>query len=234
MKKKRIRLLCWILTPIIFLILSIYNSVGNVPTTIFIRDGQEFHGSHLIKLVEDKDIKVTNIIKNDNNIRKAKVSFLGIVQLKSVAVKSIPSEITLYPGGQPVGVKLSTKGVLVVALSDIENESGKNISPGAVSGIQVGDSIIKINNVADRDVMGEELLDVSRVAFGAVAHKYFVGCDVGTVRAVVMLRDSLAQEGIALLGSVAPKRRIACHLVGRRVEGGDAGRGQRARHIPDA
>jgi stage IV sporulation protein B len=119
-----------------------------VPTTIFIRDGQEFHGSHLIKLVEDKDIKVTNIIKNDNNIRKAKVSFLGIVPLKSVAVKSIPSEITLYPGGQPVGVKLSTKGVLVVALSDIENESGKNISPGAVSGIQVGDSIIKINNVA--------------------------------------------------------------------------------------
>ena len=35
----------------------------------------------------------------------------------------------VYPGGQPVGVKLNTKGVLVVALSDIDGNNGKSTSP---------------------------------------------------------------------------------------------------------
>ena len=53
----------------------------------------------------------------------------------------------VYPGGQPIGVKLNIKGVLVVALSDIDGTNGKIASPAASAGVQIGDSIIKINNV---------------------------------------------------------------------------------------
>lgn len=147
MKKKTIRAVCWILTPMILLTLSIYYKLGTIPTTIFIREGQELQSSNFIKLTEDKEIKVNNILENKSNVRKAKVTLLGLVPLKSVSVKAVSPEITLYPGGQPVGVKLNTQGVLIVAMSDIETEKGKGTSPGAAAGLQVGDSIIKINNV---------------------------------------------------------------------------------------
>jgi stage IV sporulation protein B len=148
MKKKVIRAICWILTPMIFLTLSIYYKLGTIPTTIFIREGQELQNNYFIKLTEEKELKVNNLIDKDNNVRKAKITLLGLVPLKSISVKSIPTEIKLYPGGQPVGVKLNTQGVLIVALSDIETENGKNTSPGAAGGLQIGDSILKINNVA--------------------------------------------------------------------------------------
>ncbi|ARC85221.1 stage IV sporulation protein B [Clostridium argentinense CDC 2741] len=56
------------------------------------------------------------------------------------------SEIKLCPGGQPVGIKLNTKGALIIALSDIETKDGI-VSPATKAGIQIGDSIIKINGV---------------------------------------------------------------------------------------
>jgi stage IV sporulation protein B len=148
MKKKRIKAICWILTPMIFLTLSIYYKLGTIPSTIFIREGQELQSNYLLKISEQQDIKVNNILDKDTSIRKAKVSLLGLLPLKSVAVKSIPEKIMLYPGGQPVGVKLNTQGVLVVAMSDIESDNGKSTSPGATGGLQVGDSILKIDNVA--------------------------------------------------------------------------------------
>ena len=48
--------------------------------------------------------------------------YLGFFPVKSVSIKSVSNDIVLYPGGQPIGVKLNTKGVLVVALSDIETD----------------------------------------------------------------------------------------------------------------
>ncbi|MDU1349035.1 SpoIVB peptidase [uncultured Clostridium sp.] len=56
------------------------------------------------------------------------------------------SEIRVYPGGQPIGIKLNTKGALIIALSDIETKDGI-VSPASKAGIQIGDSIIKINGV---------------------------------------------------------------------------------------
>lgn len=147
MKKKRIRLLCWILTPIIFLTLFTYINVGQISSTIFVREGQELKSNNFLRLVEEKDIKVNNLITNNSSIRKAQVCLLGILPLKTISVKAISNKISLYPGGQPIGVKLSTKGTLVVALSDIETENGKTSSPGAAAGIQIGDSILKINNI---------------------------------------------------------------------------------------
>lgn len=146
MKKKLKRILCWILTPLTLLTLSIYYNVYNIPTTMFVREGQEIKSNQFIRLSDENELKVNNLIQSNSSIRKLKVSFLGLVPLKSISVRSVPSEVTLYPGGQPVGVKLNTKGVLVVALSDIETANGKSTSPGALSGIQVGDSILKINN----------------------------------------------------------------------------------------
>lgn len=147
MKKKRFKLLCWFLTPMIFLTFAIFYNVGHIPTIIFVREGKELQSNIYLKLVEDNDIKVNNSINSKNNIRKLHVSLLGMLPLKTISVKAISNKVSLYPGGQPIGVKLSTKGTLIVALSDIETQNGKSTSPGAIAGIQVGDSILKINNI---------------------------------------------------------------------------------------
>ncbi|EOD00469.1 Stage IV sporulation protein B [Caldisalinibacter kiritimatiensis] len=46
-----------------------------------------------------------------------------------------------------MGVKLNTKGVLVIALSDIISKDGEKCSPAKNAGIRIGDSIIEINNI---------------------------------------------------------------------------------------
>jgi stage IV sporulation protein B len=63
--------------------------------------------------------------------------------IKKVDVKVL-SDFKVIPGGQSIGVKLNSLGVLVVGHHQIETEKGKQ-SPGEIAGIQVGDIIQKIN-----------------------------------------------------------------------------------------
>ncbi|WP_100488231.1 SpoIVB peptidase [Sporolactobacillus pectinivorans] len=53
-------------------------------------------------------------------------------------------EIRLIPGGQSIGVRISTKGVLVVGYHLVDGPEGQ-LSPGESAGIKIGDVITKIN-----------------------------------------------------------------------------------------
>ena len=53
-------------------------------------------------------------------------------------------DFKVIPGGQSIGVKLNTKGVLVVGHHLIQTEKGK-VSPGETAGVQIGDMITEIN-----------------------------------------------------------------------------------------
>jgi stage IV sporulation protein B len=81
--------------------------------------------------------------------------------MKSIAVsnkaKNYQSRLKVIPGGQPIGIKLTTNGVLVVGLSDIEGKNGEKLSPAGEAGIQIGDSIIKINGTTIKD--SKDLID---------------------------------------------------------------------------
>ncbi|CJH85202.1 SpoIVB peptidase precursor [Streptococcus pneumoniae] len=63
--------------------------------------------------------------------------------VKKVNVKVL-KDFKVIPGGQSIGVKLNTKGVLVVGHHLIQTEKGK-ISPGETAGVQIGDMITEIN-----------------------------------------------------------------------------------------
>jgi stage IV sporulation protein B len=141
MDKKIKKMLCCILIPILFMIIVSYYEVQNIPTTIFIREGDTLKSDNFIKLREEN--KMQNIDLKD---KRVSVNLLGILPVKLVSLKSVSNSIVLYPGGQPIGVKLNTKGVLVVALSDIKTEKDKITSPAALAGVQIGDNITKINN----------------------------------------------------------------------------------------
>ncbi|MDP4144811.1 MAG: SpoIVB peptidase [Bacillota bacterium] len=151
MKKNRIVLLCWILAPIILLTINFYYRVVSIPQTIFIREGQKVTYGYLFQVKAEADKKNNSSIQTFKD-RKAEVSLMGILPVKSVSLQSVP-EITVYPGGQPIGIKLNTKGVLVVALSDIKTGNAKVSSPAVEAGVQIGDNILKVNN---SDVISSE------------------------------------------------------------------------------
>ncbi|HZK02164.1 MAG TPA: SpoIVB peptidase, partial [Anaerovoracaceae bacterium] len=65
--------------------------------------------------------------------------------LKEVTIKVLP-EVRLIPGGQPVGVKMNVKGVLVVGLEEITTDNGDKVNPGLEAGLEIGDSILAINS----------------------------------------------------------------------------------------
>lgn len=74
------------------------------------------------------------------------------VPAKNVAVKVL-KDIKVVPGGQSIGVKLNTLGVLVVGHHLVESQGGE-ISPGELAKIKIGDIITKIND-QDIENMGQ-------------------------------------------------------------------------------
>jgi len=68
---------------------------------------------------------------------------LAGLPIKKVDVKVLKN-FRVIPGGQSIGVKLNSKGVLVVGHHLVETINGK-VSPGDQAGIKVGDIITKLN-----------------------------------------------------------------------------------------
>ncbi|MDO4534825.1 MAG: SpoIVB peptidase [Clostridium perfringens] len=55
-------------------------------------------------------------------------------------------DIEVYAGGTPVGVKISTDGVLAVGYSDINIDSNSIESPAKKYGIELGDILLEVNS----------------------------------------------------------------------------------------
>jgi stage IV sporulation protein B len=68
---------------------------------------------------------------------------VGGAPVKNVDVRVL-KDIKIIPGGQSIGVKLNTLGVLVVGHHLVDSEDGEK-SPGELAEIEVGDIITKIN-----------------------------------------------------------------------------------------
>lgn len=66
---------------------------------------------------------------------------------------------TVIPGGEAIGIKLYTKGLLVVEAASFEDEQGNIVSPAAAAGIRRSDVVISVNN--------EPLTDNSQLAEAA-------------------------------------------------------------------
>lgn len=81
-----------------------------------------------------------------DNIGKydCRVKFLGLLPIKTVNV-SVNPEQYVVPSGEAIGVRLYTDGVLVIATGCVKDENGVTYEPAKMSGIEVGDRIVRIN-----------------------------------------------------------------------------------------
>lgn len=69
----------------------------------------------------------------------------GFIPVGSIDVHVIP-DVKLIPCGWLIGVKMSTKGVIVVGLENIETEDYKEVCPAKDADIKVGDIIYELDN----------------------------------------------------------------------------------------
>jgi stage IV sporulation protein B len=149
---------------------SSFITIYNYPNEINLMQGhsQKLENSLVCKLVLD------NMSKDNINLSKlsskltsftlingtakgtanAKLKMFNILPVKNVTVNVVPDK-KLIPSGEAIGVKIQTKGVLVVGLSSITSEDGKKRSPAADAGFEIGDTILEINSQQiekDRDI----------------------------------------------------------------------------------
>jgi stage IV sporulation protein B len=88
-----------------------------------------------------KSITLNGIDEGNTNLQ---VKLLGLIPVKNYNV-DVVNRPALIPGGNAIGVRMNTKGVLVVAVTEVIDIKGNRISPAREAGLKVGDSIIEIN-----------------------------------------------------------------------------------------
>ncbi|WP_018755143.1 SpoIVB peptidase [Paenibacillus terrigena] len=84
-----------------------------------------------------------------------KLRLFGKIPLKTVKVNVVP-DLKVIPGGQTIGVKVKSAGILVVGHHLVAVNGQRKVSPGEDANIQMGDLITRMN--------GKFLNDVTKVA----------------------------------------------------------------------
>ena len=126
--------------------------VNNIPDKITIFQGETItfptcfgitlHSeNNALEVLANTGTKVTHCVGRE----KLSVSLFNKFNLKNIDVSILP-KTTVIPVGNIAGVKLYTNGVLVVGMSEIEGEDSKTYKPYEHTGIEEGDTIVKIND----------------------------------------------------------------------------------------
>jgi len=124
-----------------------------IPKTITVFEGQDYTFQKAVPVSASLVSQNSNITldegKNSVSMTASKngknemlLEYAGI-PIKKVDVRVL-KDFRVIPGGQSIGVKLNTVGVLVVGHHLINTISGKK-SPGEIAGIKIGDIITEIN-----------------------------------------------------------------------------------------
>jgi stage IV sporulation protein B len=124
-----------------------------IPKTITVFEGQDYSFqkaapvsaalvSQNSNITLDQGKHSVSMTASENGKNEMMLEFAGI-PIKKVDVHVL-KDFRVIPGGQSIGVKLNTVGVLVVGHHQINTISGKK-SPGEIAGIKVGDIITEIN-----------------------------------------------------------------------------------------
>ena len=96
---------------------------------------------------EERGLKKSyNLNGIDEGSSELQLKLLGLIPVKNYDI-NVVNRPKVIAGGNAIGVRLNTKGVLVVAVTDVIDQNGKRHSPAKDAGLRVGDNIININGV---------------------------------------------------------------------------------------
>lgn len=133
----------------IVLLVTIYVYVCNItmlPSSIILMQGEELKLDTILGVnitnakVMQASSNINNSILEETGKMELELNLFNLFSVKEVTVNVIP-KTTVVPIGKAIGMKMYTKGVLVVGLSEIDGQK-----PYEKTGIETGDKIVKINN----------------------------------------------------------------------------------------
>ncbi|WP_139489308.1 SpoIVB peptidase [Brevibacillus dissolubilis] len=143
------------------------------------------------------------------------VKWAGI-PIKEMKVNVLP-DLRVIPGGQSIGVKLQTAGVLVVGHHLVDTGKEKT-SPGETAGVHVGDMIIKMN-----DLYINDMNDVKKMVNEA-----------GTKKEPIQLLVVRGKEKMSLTLSPAKDTKDQQYRMGLYIRDSAAGVGTLTFYEPDS
>lgn len=138
----------------LFLIYIYVANITSIPSNVVLLQGEELK----IKKSFGLETIETAITSNSNyNVSNIEVNLFGKIPVRNVAVTTIENA-KVVPIGKIIGLKLYTNGVLIVGMSEIEDENNILNKPYENSDIKEGDTILKINEKDIEDI--DNLKDV--------------------------------------------------------------------------
>ena len=148
---KKIILLIFLFILYIYILVIHY-----IPDEITIFEGENLSLKTFFGITLDAEDEVLTVSANtgEKTIHKVGSETLSIHLFNKLFIKDVDVSVlpktTVVPVGNIAGVKLYTNGVLVVGMSEIEGEDRKKYKPYENTGIEEGDTIVKINdNIID-------------------------------------------------------------------------------------
>ena len=132
MKKKLFKFVSLIITPILILVL-VSNFMAKRTNYLYENDEYRMTFMSQENFNNEKD--------KDNSLR---TKFLGLISLNTMQ-NNKSKDIEVVPGGNSIGIRLSSNGALVVGYSDLNYSDDTVMSPAEKSGINVGDLIVEID-----------------------------------------------------------------------------------------
>ena len=147
MKNKKF---CITITLLTILLIYITN-ITTIPKNIVLFQNEDFKISHVKGMELEGNLKSSeeNILKKISTINseivgniKLKLTALGIFPIKDITVSVIPQTMVI-PSGKAVGLKVYSKGVLVIGESEVDGIDGKEYEPYVEANIKKGDLILE-------------------------------------------------------------------------------------------
>jgi len=144
-------------------IVSILNINSQIPSELILTEDCEYsiNLKYPCKIADTKNVKSVsasdssffdadgeNITLNTNSCGNydLPVKIFNKIPVKNISVTVTPKKYVI-PSGDTIGIKMYTKGLLVVGVSDFVDDTGKNVAPAKDADIREGDRIVKVNGV---------------------------------------------------------------------------------------
>ena len=124
-----------------------YNTI--LPSNIVIYDNESVHFNTKLNIAaksEDETGSVSNVKGNYSKNYNTDLSIMGVIPVKSVNIKVVKQRYVAL-SGESFGIKIFTKGVMIVGMSDVKTSYG-SINPAKQAGLKIGDIILKVNEKA--------------------------------------------------------------------------------------
>ncbi len=138
--------------------LTVYGNV-TLPDKIYVTDNNVCLGKMFTADVDFEKISIQTANTNNENISDitATVKLANTIPVKTVALQQKERSYVI-PGGELVGIKLETDGVLIVGTETFESENG-TVSPAKDAGIEVGDILLSVNgkNITDNNSLTQAI-----------------------------------------------------------------------------